>query len=52
MTLQDYIISLEEDIDKLNEYEKTISALDCCDNRELEVLESVLLALKQITRIE
>lgn len=52
MTLQEYITSIEDDITTLQEYEANITVLDCCDNRELEVLENVLTALKQIKSME
>lgn len=56
MTLKEYIASIADDITTLQEYEANITALDCCDNRELEVLESayinVLTALKQIKSME
>ena len=54
MTLQEYISIIENDIADLQGY-KNIT-LDCCDTRELEVLESayinVLTALKQIKSME
>ena len=52
MTLQEYISIIENDITTLQEYEANITVLDCCDNRELETLENVLTALKQIKSME
>lgn len=51
MTLKEYITSIENDITTLQEYE-TNTVLDCCDNRELEILEDVLAALHQIKSME
>ena len=52
MTLKEYITSIEDDIVTLQEYETNITVLDCCDNRELEILENGLTALHQIKNIE
>lgn len=52
MTLKEYIASIEDDIAALQEYETNITDLDCCDNRELEILENVLTALHQIKSME
>ena len=56
MTLQEYISIIENDITDLQGHKTNITALDCCDTRELEVLESayinVLTALNQIKSME
>ena len=49
MTLKEYIESIKNDIDVLENYEKTTGLLDCCGNRELEVLQYVLESLERIT---
>ena len=46
--LHEYLESIERDIEDMERYEEEVSALDCCDNRELEVLESVASALRII----
>lgn len=49
MTLNDYIEIIESEISSLEKWEKEIAPLDCCDNRELETLQNVLGALRNIT---
>ena len=46
--LEDYIQSIEQDIEDMERYEEEVSVLDCCDNREMEVLENVASALRII----
>ena len=52
MTLKEYITSIEDDITTLQEYETNITVLDCCDNRELEVLQDVLESLERIADVD
>ena len=51
MTLKEYIESIKNDIDEIEIYEEKTGPLDCCDNRELEVLQYVLEALEMITDV-
>ena len=48
MTLQDFITGLEEWIESLEKQEQDISPLDCCDNRELEILQDILSTARKI----
>ena len=48
MTLKEYIESIKTDIDEIESYEEKTGPLDCCDNRELEVLQCVLESLESI----
>ncbi len=52
MTLAEYIKSIEDDILTLEEYEARTGPLDCCDNRELEVLNILLVSLRSITSLD
>ena len=49
MTLKKYIESIKNEIDDLEIYEEKTGPLDCCDIRELEVLQYVLESLERIT---
>ena len=49
MTLTKYIESIKNDIDEIESYKEKTGPLDCCDNRELEVLQYVLESLEMIT---
>ena len=46
--LNEYLQSIEQDIEAMERYEEEVSVLDCCDNREMEVLENVAGALRII----
>lgn len=46
--LNEYLESIEQDIEDMERYEEEVSVLDCCDNREMEVLENVASALRII----
>ena len=52
MTLKKYIESIKNEIDDLEIYEEKTGPLDCCDNRELEVLQYVLESLERITDVD
>ncbi len=52
MTLKEYIESIKNDIDAIESYEKKTGPLDCCVNRELEVLQYVLESLERITDVD
>ncbi len=52
MTLKEYIKFIEDDIADLQEDETSLKDLECCDSRELKVLENVLTALHQIKSME
>ena len=52
MTLKEYIEYIKNDIDVLEDYENTTCPLDCCDKRELEVLQYVLESLKRIADVD
>ena len=47
MTLAEYIAYLENDINLLKQQEDKV-VLDCCDNRELEILTEVLETLQNL----
>lgn len=49
MTLNNYIEIIESDIASIETWERVTGPLDCCDNRELETLQNVLDALRNIT---
>lgn len=51
MTLKEYIESIKNDIDVIEDYENTTGPLYCCDNRELEVLQYVLESLERIADV-
>lgn len=51
MTLKKYIESIKNDIDEIEIYEEKTGPLDCCDNRELEVLKDVLESLERIADV-
>lgn len=42
MTLAAFITGLEEWIESLENYERNIAPLDCCDYRELETVQDIL----------
>lgn len=50
--LEEYIECLEQDIEDMERYEEEISVLDCCDNREMELLADVASALRIILNKE
>ena len=50
--LEEYIECLEQDIEDMERYEEEISVLDCCDNREMELLANVASALRIILNKE
>lgn len=52
MTLKEYIESIKNDIDEIEIYEEKTGPLDCCDNRELEVLQYVLESLERIADVD
>lgn len=52
MTLKEYIESIKNEIDDLEIYEEKTGPLDCCDNRELEVLQYVLESLEMIADVD
>ena len=52
MTLKEYIESIKNDIDVLENYEEKTGLLDCCGNRELEVLQYVLESLERIADVD
>ena len=52
MTLKEYIEAIKNDIDVLEIYEEKTGFLDCCGNRELEVLQDVLESLERITDVD
>ena len=52
MTLKKYIESIKNDIDEIEIYEEKTGPLDCCDNRELDVLKDVLESLERITDVD
>ena len=52
MTLKEYIESIKNDIDEIESYEEKTGPLDCCYNRELEVLQYVLASLERIADVD
>ena len=52
MTLKEYIESIKNDIDEIEIYEEKTGPLDCCDHRELEVLQYVLESLERIADVD
>lgn len=52
MILKEYIESVKNDIDDLESYEEKTGPLDCCGNKELEVLQYVLESLERITDVD
>ena len=52
MTLKEYIESIKNDIDEIEIYEEKTGPLDCCDTRELEVLQYVLESLEMIADVD
>ena len=50
--VEEYIECLEQDIEDMERYEEEISVLDCCDNREMELLADVASALRIILNKE
>ena len=52
MTLKEYIESIKNEIDDLEIYEEKTGPLDCCSNRELEVLQYVLESLEMIADVD
>lgn len=50
LDIDEYIKSLDADLEHIEKWEEDIRPLDCCDNRELETLSYVRDSLKQIMR--
>lgn len=48
MTIDSFLLILEEWVSHLEVYDEKISPLDCCDNRELETVQEILFLARQL----
>lgn len=48
MTINSFLLALEQWAESLEDYETTTAPLDCCDNRELEIVQEILFLARQL----
>lgn len=48
MTIDSFLLVLEQWVESLEDYETTTAPLDCCDNRELETVQEILFLARQL----